>query len=120
MDITHVRLLSVPVSDQDRAKEFYVDTLGFEVINDMPMGTDQRWVQVGPKGGQTSLTLVNWFAQMPAGSLTGLVLQSADIDGDIERLRAAGVEVTDPRDEPWGRQAIFADPDGNRIVLAGP
>ena len=118
MNITHVQLLSVPVTDQDRARDFYVDTLGLRLIADTPMGPDQRWVQVGPVGAATSITLVTWFDQMPAGSLSGLVLQTKDIDGDCERLRAAGVELTGPQDAPWGRQAILRDPDGNGLVLA--
>src|SRR5262245_43899519 len=100
MNITHVQLLSVPVSDQDRARDFYVDTLGMTLIADMTT-PDQRWIQVGPAEGATSITLVTWFDQMPAGSLSGLVLQTSDIDGDCERLRAAGVELTGPQDAPW-------------------
>ena len=118
MNITHVQLLSVPVTDQDRARDFYVDTLGLRLIADNPMGPDQRWVQVGPVGAATSITLVTWFDQMPAGSLSGLVLQTKDIDGACERLRAAGVELTGPQDAPWGRHAILRDPDGNGLVLA--
>jgi len=118
MNITHVQLLSVPVTDQDQARDFYVDTLGLRLIADTPMGPDQRWVQVGPVGAATSITLVTWFDQMPAGSLSGLVLQTKDIDGDCERLRAAGVELTGPQDAPWGRHAILRDPDGNGLVLA--
>ena len=118
MNITHVQLLSVPVTDQDRARDFYVDTLGLRLIADTAMGPDQRWVQVGPAGAATSITLVTWFDQMPAGSLSGLVLQTRDIDGDCERLRAAGVELTGPQDAPWGRHAIPRDPDGNGLVLA--
>ena len=53
MAITHIQLLSVPVTDQDRARDFYVDTLGFDLVADNPMGPDRRWVQVAPKGGQT-------------------------------------------------------------------
>lgn len=120
MTITHVQVLSVPVTDQDRALDFYRDTLGFELVNDSPMGPDQRWVHVAPKGSATGLTLVTWFPTMPAGSLKGLVLQTPDIDGEAERLRAAGVEVTGPEDAPWGRFATFDDPDGNGIVLTGP
>src|SRR5439155_2374985 len=86
-----------------------------------PMGPDQRWVQVAPKGGQTALTLVTWFATMPPGSLRGLVLQTPDVDAETERLRAAGVDITGPVDEEWGRYATFDDPDGNGLVLSsGP
>jgi catechol 2,3-dioxygenase-like lactoylglutathione lyase family enzyme len=119
MNITHIRLLSMPVTDQDRARDFYVNTLGFELLGDNPMGPAQRWVQVAPKGASTSITLVTWFDSMPAGSLSGLVLETPDIEGDAEALRAAGVAVEGPEDAPWGRHVIFADPDGNRIVLTG-
>jgi catechol 2,3-dioxygenase-like lactoylglutathione lyase family enzyme len=117
MTITHIDLLSIPVSDQDRAKSFYCDTLGFELIRDNHMGPAQRWVQVGPKGAATSVTLVTWFETMPAGSLTGLVLRSDDVDADCERLRGQGVPVEGPEKTPWGRQAILRDPDGNGLVL---
>jgi catechol 2,3-dioxygenase-like lactoylglutathione lyase family enzyme len=118
MTISHVQILSVPVSDQDRARDFYVDTLGFELVADNELG-GQRWVQVAPKGGQTGLTLVTWFPTMPAGSLKGLVVQTPDVDAETERLRRAGVPVEGPQDAPWGRFSTFDDPDGNGIVLSG-
>jgi catechol 2,3-dioxygenase-like lactoylglutathione lyase family enzyme len=120
MTITHVQVLSVPVADQDRARDFYVNTLGFDLVAENPMGPDQRWIQVAPKGATTGLTLVTWFDTMPPGSLKGLVLQTPDIDGEAARLRTAGVDITDPEDAPWGRFATFHDPDGNGIVLSGP
>jgi catechol 2,3-dioxygenase-like lactoylglutathione lyase family enzyme len=119
MTITHVQVLSVPVSDQDRARDFYINTLGFELVNESSMG-DQRWVQVAPKGSPTGLTLVTWFPTMPAGSLKGLVLQTPDVDGETERLRRVGVEIEGPQDAPWGRYSTFDDPDGNGIVLSAP
>ncbi len=120
MNITRVQVLSVPVCDQDRARDFYVNTLGLDLVADTPMGPDQRWVQVAPKASATSITLATGFPSMPAGSLTGLVLQTADVDGDADRLRAAGLEVDGPRDAPWGRHVLISDPDGNGLVLAGP
>ncbi len=120
MTITHVQVLSVPVSDPDRARDFYVDTLGFELVAEQPMGPDQRWIQVAPKGATTGLTLVTWFPTMPAGSLKGLVLQTPDIDGETGRLREAGIAISGPEDAPWGRYSTFDDPDGNGIVLSGP
>jgi catechol 2,3-dioxygenase-like lactoylglutathione lyase family enzyme len=115
---THVLLLSVPVTDQDRARDFYVDALGFEVVREEAMGPGRRWVQVAPPGAQTSLTLVTWFDSMPAGSLTGLVLETDDLDGDAARLADRGVPVPDGVQEaPWGRYLQLADPDGNRLIL---
>jgi catechol 2,3-dioxygenase-like lactoylglutathione lyase family enzyme len=118
MSITHLAIVSVPVSDQDRARDFYVDTLGFELIADSPMGPDQRWVQVGPKGSQTSLTLVTWFESMPAGSVKGLVLECDDVRATHDELSSRGVTFTGPIEEQfWGTFSTFDDPDGNGWVL---
>jgi len=67
--ISHVQLSSVPVSDQDKARDFYLDALGSELVSDTEMGSAMTWVQVRLMGSVTSLTLVTWFSTMPAGSL---------------------------------------------------
>lgn len=118
MPITRASVVSIPVSDQDRARDFYVDVLGCELIDDSPMGPGMRWVRVAPRGAATSFTLVTWFATMPPGSLKGLVLETDDLEGDVAALRAAGVEIDgDIQDQPWGRFVTFDDPDGNGLVL---
>ena len=76
-----------------------------------------RWVQVAPPGAATSITLVTWFPSMPAGSSKGTVLESDDLDADVDRLRRLGVPVGAIETQPWGRFATFDDPDGNGIVL---
>jgi len=117
MTISHVQVLSLPVTDQDRALRFYADVLGFDVVHDvdMPVG---RWLQVRPPGAETSVTLVTWFDSMPPGTLRGLVLESDDLDRDVEELGRRGVRFADGiRQEPWGRYATFADPDGNGLTL---
>ena len=120
MTITHIELLSLPVQDQDRARDFYVDTLGFELVRENAMGPAQRWIQVAPKGGQTSITLVTWFDTMPPGSLQGLVLHADDLDAEVATLTERGVPMPDGiQEELWGRYAVFIDPDGNRLVLRG-
>ncbi len=63
--IEDVQTVSVPVSDQGRAKDFYVNTLGFELLQEAPFGDDMRWIEVAPKGSTPSLTLVTWFESMP-------------------------------------------------------
>jgi catechol 2,3-dioxygenase-like lactoylglutathione lyase family enzyme len=117
MPITNVQVISVPVSDQDRAKEFYVDTLGFTLVADSRFSPEMRWVMVAPPSRSTALTLVTWFPTMPAGSLKGLVLETDDLDGDAAALARRGVEVSDAQQAPWGRFVTFDDPDGNGIVL---
>ena len=77
-----------------------------------------RWVQVAPRGSSTSLTLVTWFATMPPGSLQGLVLQSEDLDADYSTLLDRGVSFdSSPTQQPWGREAVIVEPDGNKLVL---
>jgi catechol 2,3-dioxygenase-like lactoylglutathione lyase family enzyme len=119
MAVEDVTVVSVPVSDQERAKAFYVDTLGFELVRDDDSVPGIRWVQVTPRGGGTSLTLVTWFETMPAGSVRGLVLGSDDLQADYESLLAKGVEFDGPpQARPWGsNETVLHDPDGNQIVL---
>ncbi|MHA7984338.1 VOC family protein [Rathayibacter sp. CAU 1779] len=118
MAISQILLFSVPVSDPDRARDFYVDTLGFTLVADTMMGEDQRWIQVVPPGAATSITLVTWFETMPSGSLRGLVLETDDLEDDIHRLTKLGVAFDSGVERaPWGQYAQFTDPDGNGIIL---
>jgi catechol 2,3-dioxygenase-like lactoylglutathione lyase family enzyme len=105
------------VTDQDRARDFYVGVLGFDLVADTPMGPDVRWVQVVPPGGRTTVTLVTWFPTMPPGSAKGLVLETDDLDADVAALRERGVACAEVEEQPWGRFTTFDDPDGNGIVL---
>ena len=118
MTIRGVQLFSVPVTDQDRARDFYVDVLGMELVEDQPMGPGRRWVRVRPAGAETAITLVTWFDSMPAGSLTGLVLETDDVEGELQRLQALGVPVEGGLQQaPWGRYLQIQDPDGNGVIL---
>jgi catechol 2,3-dioxygenase-like lactoylglutathione lyase family enzyme len=117
MLISQVKIVSVPVRDADRAKAFYRDVLGFDVIAEAPMGPAQRWIQLGPKGGQASLTLVTWFEKMPAGSLKGLVLETPNVDAAHAAFRERGVTPGNLESAPWGRYFTLEDPDGNGLVV---
>jgi predicted enzyme related to lactoylglutathione lyase len=123
--ITRVQRLSIPVLDQDRAKRFYMDVLGLELLNDVPTGdaSAPRWLELAPAGGGPSLVLV--CATATAGGLDGLMLETGDVDRACEQIRRRGVAVVGPRERVWGREATLTDPDGNGIVLvearaAGP
>jgi predicted enzyme related to lactoylglutathione lyase len=117
MALKQLQVVSVPVSDQDRAKAFYVDTLGLSLVSDTSMG-EMRWIQVRPGHGETSITLVDWFPSMPAGSTKGTVIESDDLDADIAALSARGVHFDGGVQEaPWGRYVTFDDPDGNGLIL---
>jgi catechol 2,3-dioxygenase-like lactoylglutathione lyase family enzyme len=120
--IEDVIVVSVPVSDQDRARAFYIETLGFELIREDDTIPGFRWIQVAPPGATTALTLVTWFESMPAGSLRGLVLRSSDIEADYKALCAKGVQFDGPPEpRPYATaETVFYDPDGNGIVLQQP
>jgi catechol 2,3-dioxygenase-like lactoylglutathione lyase family enzyme len=115
--LRHIAIVSIPVSDQESAKDFYVNTLRFELVSDSVFG-DQRWIEVKPSGTDTAVTLVNWFPTMPAGSLKGIVLACDNADESYEDLKAKGVNFqSTPETAFWGRFATFDDPDGNGWVL---
>ena len=90
--ISHVQLSSVPVSDQDKARDF-MSTLGFELVSDTEMDPKCAGSQVRPRGSVTSLTLVTWFPTMPPGSLKGTVLESDALESDIANLQGKGVKI---------------------------
>jgi catechol 2,3-dioxygenase-like lactoylglutathione lyase family enzyme len=117
MAITRVQLFSVPVSDQDRARDFYVGNLGFEVASDTQLGPDMRWVLITLPGAETGITLVTWFPSMPAGSARGIVLETDDLDAAVATLTANGINTSAIEEAPWARFTELADPDGNGIVL---
>jgi catechol 2,3-dioxygenase-like lactoylglutathione lyase family enzyme len=119
MALTNLEVISVPVSDQDRAKDFYVNQLGFAEQMDASFGDSMRWVMLRPPGSGTSITLVTWFGTMPAGSLKGSVLGCDDIEKTLDELTARGVTFSEDEIQvaPWGRWKTFDDPDGNGWVL---
>ena len=116
----HLSLVSVPVSDQERAKAFYRDVLGFQVVRETTAEASpaHSWVQLKPPSGLTGIALVSWLEAMPPGSLQGVVLDTSDIDRAHERLKAHGLDISPVQEAGWGRYATFKDPDGNGWVLA--
>jgi catechol 2,3-dioxygenase-like lactoylglutathione lyase family enzyme len=115
--ITHLRVLSVPVKDQEKAKKFYTEVLGFECTTDSSWGEGMRWIEVAPKGSQTAFSLVTWFPNMQPGGIAGMVLVSDKLEQDHTLLREKGVKIADIEATPWGHFAHFEDPDGNAWEL---
>ena len=91
--ITELGTVIVPVSDQDRAIEFYTQTLGFELRGDTPYGDGERWVEVAPPGAVTTIALVPPREGMPTGVMTNIGLTTEDADADHAALREQGVDV---------------------------
>jgi catechol 2,3-dioxygenase-like lactoylglutathione lyase family enzyme len=128
----HLEQLALIVEDHDRAIRFFVDVLGFDVVEDSPAltndGRPKRWVVVRPPGATTGLLLaqadgdrqVRAVGDQFAGRV-GLFLRVDDFQAAYERMRAAGVEfLTEPRREAYGQVAVFLDVAGNRWDLLGP
>ena len=130
MPIRKISTTTVFVSDAQKAKAFYVDKLGFELRQDMPLGMgtpeeDLRWLTVAPPGAETELLLVKGFAGWSpelVGKYGGIVFQTDDIHSTYEQMSSRGVKFTEtPNLQYFGMwQAQFEDEDGNSYVLVAP
>ena len=110
----------VPVSDQDRAIEFYTDKLGFEKRADIPFGGGERWVEVAPRGAATSIALVPPREGRSTGVQTGVALTTSDIDADHASLRAKGVHADAEvmrMGDPVPPMLFFRDQDENTLFI---
>jgi catechol 2,3-dioxygenase-like lactoylglutathione lyase family enzyme len=121
--INRINTVVVPVSDQERALEFYANTLGFEKRMDVPFGNGYRWIEVGPAGGETTIAIVPPPPGKPTGNVeTGIGLHTDDIDAYHADLKASGVDV-DPEVSRMGDPVppLFwlRDPDNNTLMVVG-
>ena len=118
IQVSDVRTVGVPVTDQDRALRFYVDILGFKKRLDVPMGGGQRWIEVAPAAATTTVALVASHEGVPAGVETGIRLTTLHADSDHLELRARGVDVGDVlRWEGVPPMFAFRDQDGNGLEI---
>ncbi|KAA8888043.1 VOC family protein [Nocardia colli] len=127
-----IDLCTLVVEDYDPAIAFFTEALGFDLIEDSPAQTNdgrpKRWVVVRPPGAQTGLLLARADGAVQSAAVghqtagrVGFFLQVDDFDAAFHRMVARGVEfVTVPRQEPYGRVAVFLDIAGNRWDLLGP
>jgi catechol 2,3-dioxygenase-like lactoylglutathione lyase family enzyme len=130
--MSHLELIALVVRDYDEAIRFFVDVLHFDLVEDTPSltnnGRPKRWVVIRPKGGQTGILLARADGERQAtivgqqfGGRVGLFLRVDDFEAACQRMMSAGVRfVSPPRDEPYGRLAVFLDLEGNRWDLLGP
>jgi catechol 2,3-dioxygenase-like lactoylglutathione lyase family enzyme len=130
--MAHLEQVTIIVEAYDPAIRFFVDNLGFELLEDSPSltndGRAKRWVVVRPQGGQTGILLAQAdgdrqqaaIGEQMAGRV-GFFLRVEDFAASYERLRGAGVQfVSEPRSEPYGAVAVFLDIAGNKWDLLGP
>jgi catechol 2,3-dioxygenase-like lactoylglutathione lyase family enzyme len=129
----HLDLIAIVVREYDPAIDFFVGTLGFELVEDSRAlttsgGRPKRWVVVRPPGAATGLLLARADGERQAAAIgnqvagrVGFFLRVEDFDAAYARMTSAGVEfVSPPRTEPYGRVAVFLDIAGNRWDLLGP
>jgi catechol 2,3-dioxygenase-like lactoylglutathione lyase family enzyme len=117
--ISQVGTVMIPVSDQDRALDFYIGTLGFETRGDSEYGDGQRWVEVAPPGAATTVALVPPREGEPTGIETRVALTTQDVDADHDRLAERGVDADAVMrmGDPVPPMFFFRDQDGNNLLI---
>ena len=118
--IAGISLVIIPSADQDRAIEFYVDSLGFEKRTDIPFGDDYRWVEVYPPSGPTGIALAPPRPGDATAVQTGITLTTDDVDATHAELRSRGVDVdaeVSRMGDPVPPMFWFRDPDGNTLMV---
>jgi catechol 2,3-dioxygenase-like lactoylglutathione lyase family enzyme len=111
-----LELVAVPVTDVDRAKDFYVRA-GFVCDHDHTVSEQVRFVQLTPPGSGCSIAIGKGLTEMDPGSLDNMQMVVADADAARADLLDRGVEASDVDDQAWGRFVYFSDPDGNKWAL---
>ena len=124
LNLSKVGRVCVTVADTDRAIDFYVGTLGFEKIVDVPMGPDMRWVEVALPGTETTIAIAPPPPGLAVGGAqTGIILDTSDVDADHATLKAAGVDVdaeVSRHGDPVPPMFWLRDPDGNSLAIVQP
>lgn len=112
-----LELIPVPVTDVDRAKDFYTEQLGFHADFDQQVSEDLRFVQLTPPSSACSIVIGVGITSMQPGSLEGLLMVVLDVKAAREELVKRGVDLSEIDVQVWGSFAYFSDPDGNRWSL---
>jgi lactoylglutathione lyase len=117
--IKHLGRVIIPVSDQDKALDFYTEKLGFEVRADIPFGEGDRWLEVAPPGSEAAVAIMPPRpGQTPHNDQACVVFTTDDLDADHAALKERGIDVEDPMggEGPVPRMFFFRDPDGNMLL----
>ncbi len=118
--IRGIKIVSIPVRNQDVSLKFYTETLGFKVATDQPFSDSQRWIELLIPGSDASLALFTPPGHEDRiGGFQPVTFWCDDVFATANALKAKGVEmVSEPKKESWGTRAIFKDPDGNQFVFS--
>ena len=120
--IKGIKFASIPVTDQNRALEFYTKKLGFRIVTDGPFDDNQRWIELGIPRAETKVVLFTPDEHKKMiGGFMNISFMTDDVEKTANEMKARGVEfVQEPQTADWGTAAIFQDPDGNKFVLGTP
>ena len=118
--ITHVKFVSIPTADQDRALKFWTEQVGFTLMTDQPFSEKQRWIELKVGSSDTRFVLFTPDGQEERiGSFFNGALACDDVEATHRQLTERGVTFdSPPQKQPWGTFATFRDPDGNQFVLS--
>ena len=112
-----IEVIFVPVTDVDRAKDFYVNKLGFTADHDHKVKEGLRFVQLTPEGSACSIAFGEGITEMKPGTQQGIMMVVGDVRAVSQELKEKGVDISDVEEQPWGTFAYFKDPDGNGWTL---
>ncbi|GGE90153.1 VOC family protein [Mycetocola zhadangensis] len=112
-----IELIAVPVTDVDRAIDFYTNRVGFALDSDHRVSDELRFVQLTPPGSACSIAMGTGITEMAPGSQKGIQIVVSDADAARAQLIDGGVLASDVDEQPWGRFVYFDDPDGNSWAL---
>ncbi len=117
--ITHLKFMSIPVADQDRALKFYTEKLGFKVATNQEMGPGKRWIELRIEKAQTRVVLFTMEGEEGrVGTRMNCSLACDDVEATYRQLSQRGVEFEGPpQKQPWGTFVIMKDSEGNRFVV---
>ena len=118
--IKPIKFVSIPVADQNRAREFYTEKLGFTIITDQPFDKKQRWIELRIPKAETRVVLFTAPGdEKRIGSQMPVSFECEDIDATYQQLSGRGVKFDGPPEkQPWGTYAMFKDSEGNGFVLS--
>lgn len=117
--ISHLKFVSIPVRDQNRALDFYTEKLGFTIITDQPFDEKQRWIELRIPKAETRVVLFTPDEHKDRiGTFSGLSFATDNVEETYATLKARGVTFAGPpQKQPWGTFVIFKDSEGNSFVL---
>lgn len=118
--ISHVKFVSIPTANQDRALAFWTERVGFRLLTDQPFDESQRWIELRVGSSDTRVVLFGFGENGPKpGTPFNGAFACDNVEQTYQQMVERGVEfLSPPQKEPWGTFASFKDPDGNQFVLS--